>query len=79
MRTTAVLSILIITAACTVNAQRNVLQGASTGRADYQNVSYRTIAASDGTYTVQLPMDWQLRDPQLKSRTAQNGRGESVA
>lgn len=62
-----------------VRAQQNVTQQTEAARPGSQSSSYSTVRASDGTFVVQLPVNWQIRNVQVKNTVAQSPRGESVA
>jgi hypothetical protein len=80
MRATTTLAILVLTASCgDMNARKSLPQEQDAPRSDGQAVSYRTVVASDGTFSVQLPVSWQLRNAQVRNTMAQGPRGESVA
>jgi hypothetical protein len=80
MRLSVTIAMLLVSVGfLKLSAQQNATQRPTGARPSNQSSSYRTVQASDGTFVVQLPIDWQIRNLQVKSSMAQSPRGESVA
>lgn len=79
MRVLIAVSMLFSVGFLNVRAQQSVTQRTTAAKPTSQTSSSRTVQASDGTFVVQLPIDWQIRNLQVKSAMAQSPRGESVA
>jgi len=62
-----------------VHAQQSVTQRKTPASPTSQSSSYRTVQASDVSFVVQLPVDWQIRDLQVKNAMALSPRRQTVA
>jgi hypothetical protein len=80
MRKISILAMLLLTAGSAgLSAQQASWRPLMPARPDIQPVSYGTLTASDGSFAVRLPANWQVRSASVTNTMAQSARGESVA